>query len=217
MLRVITPPAAFPCTLSEAKEWCRVRSGDTSQDNTLTILIATMTAYAEHLTGRAFVERTLEQSLEWFGDSVSNYQPGAWLMGSTIELPLPPLLGVETIAYTDLNGVAQEVALETYEVDTVTQPGRVRPVFGSVWPVAGRTFNPVRIRYYAGYRPAGSPTDLTDNSYLPAPLRTWLAARICTLYDNRSQVIIERATVDTIPRDFVDGLLDPLIVGSRLF
>jgi uncharacterized phiE125 gp8 family phage protein len=217
MIRVVTPPAAYPCTLAEAKEWCRVRNGDTSQDNTLTVLIATMTAYAEHLTGRAFVQRTLEQSLEWFGNDVSNYQPGASSMGSTIALPFPPLLGIEAIAYTDLNAAAQEVLLETYEVDTTTEPGRVRPVFGSVWPVAGRVFNPVRIRYIAGYRPTASPTDLTDNSYLPAPLRTWLAARICTLYDNRSQVIIERATVDTIPRDFVDALLDPLTVGTRLF
>jgi uncharacterized phiE125 gp8 family phage protein len=206
MIRVITPPAAFPVTREEAKTWCRIDSTDTSQDAVLDMLIAAMVDHAEHLTGRAFVERTMELSGEYFQHCV--------------ELPLPPLLGIDSVAYTDKNGDPQTVDAANYEADTVSEPGKLRPVSGASWPAIGAGFNPVRIRYRAGYAAplAGSPPaqDLTDNSYLPAQLRTWLAARICTLYDNRDQLIVG-VSVQAIPRDFADGLLDSLTLGTRLF
>ena len=75
----------------------------------------------------------------------------------------------------------------------------------------------MRVQYRAGYRPTGSPTDLTDNSYLPGQLRIWMQARISTLYDQREQLIVGDRAMSEIPRDYVDGLLDSLIIGSRLF
>lgn len=202
MIRIVTPPAVLPATLAEVREWCRISSTDTSQDGTLTILIGAATAYAEHVTGRAFVERTLELSSDYFHGCV--------------EFPQAPLLGVESVKYTDLDGNEQTVSPSSYEVDTASEPGRLRALQGFSWSSVGRYFNPVRYRFYAGYRPVGSPVDLTDNSYLPMPFRQWLNARVCTLYDNRDQIAIG-ATVMGLPRDFVDGLLDPLILGTRLF
>lgn len=203
MIRIITPPAAYPVTLAEAKEWARVDATDTSQDVALDMILAAMVNHAEHLTGRAYVERTLELSMTHF----------EWC----IRLPWAPLLGIDAVAYTDRNEAAQTVATADYEVDTVSEPGRVRPVSGKAWPAIGTRFNPVRIRYFAGYRPAGSPVDLTDNSYLPGEVRTWIAARICTLYDNRDQLVTGQGGVVAIPRDYADGLLDSLILGTRLF
>ncbi len=201
-VRVITPPAAYPVTLAEAKEWARIDSTDTSQDGTLTMIIAAMTAHAEHLTGRAFVERTLEYTDDDFD--------------ACIHLPWAPLLGVDSVKYTSIADTEQTVSASTYEVDTYSEPGKVRPLWGNYWPSLGHGFNPVRIRYRAGYRPTGSPTDLTDNSYLPAPLRIWIEARIATLYDIREQLIVG-GSIASIPRDFADGLLDSLTMGDRLF
>ena len=203
MIKVITAPAAKPITLAEAKEYARIDSTDTSQDATLATLIAAATNHAEHLTGRAFVERTLELDLPYFE--------------RCIELPWAPLLGIDFVKYLDINGDLQTVAAADYEVDTVSQPGAVRPVSSAAWPSIGLGFNPVRIQYRAGYRPTSSPTDLTDNAYLPGELRLWLAARIVTLYDQRAQIIVGNTVVGQLPRDFADGLLDPLIIGDRLF
>lgn len=202
MLKVITAPAAYPVTLAQAKEFCRIDSTDSSQDTTLTMLIAAMTDYAEHLTGRAFVERTLQLNLNCFTH--------------TIALPMAPLIGVDSVKYTDINGAAQTVSALDYEYDTISQPGLLRPIWGAAWPSIGYGFNPVRIQYRAGYAAPGSPQDLTDNTYLPGALRTWMAARICTMYDNRDQIFIG-VTVQPIPRDFADGLLDALILGTRFF
>lgn len=200
-LITITAPAAYPVTLTEAKAWCRIDSTDTDNNTVLALLIAAMTARAEEITGRAFVERALQLNLQGFAQC--------------IELPWAPLIGVTSIAYTDINDTAQVVTAADYEVDTVRQPGLVRPVFGAAWPSIGNGFNPVRVNYQAGYRPTGSPTDLTDNSYLPAQLRMWIQARIATLFENREQLIVNSQV--QIPRDFADGVLDGLIVGTRFF
>jgi uncharacterized phiE125 gp8 family phage protein len=202
LTQIITPPAAYPITLAEAKAFCRIESDQTAEDAVLTMLIAAMTDYAEHLTGRAFVERTVRASLDYFPHC--------------IELPYAPLLEVITISYIDINGDAQTVSSANYEVNNVSEPGKVRPVEGASWPSIGYGFNPVQITYRAGYRPTGSPTDLTNNSYIPQLARTWMQARIATLYDNREQ-IVSGTIVNDLPRDYVDGLLDSLILGTRLF
>src|SRR3990167_4988847 len=112
MIRIVTVPAAYPITLVEAKEFARVGSSDTSQNATLNILIAAMTDYAEHLTGRAFVERTLELNLPYF-----DY---------CMRLPWAPLIGVDWIKYTDTDEAAQTFSSASYEVDTVSEPDAVR-------------------------------------------------------------------------------------------
>lgn len=201
-VRVITAPAAYPVTLTEIKIWAGLDITDTSEDGKLTAIIAAMTAHAEHLTGRAFIERTLEYTADEFDNCIA--------------LPWAPLLGIDSVKYTDIADTEQTVAAADYEVDTYSEPGKVRPVWGEYWPSLGHGFNPVRIRYRAGYRPTGSPTDLTDNSYLPGQLRVWMQARITTLYDTREQLIVG-ASIAAIPRDYADGLLDSLILGDRLF
>ena len=224
-VRVVTAPAAYPVTLAQAKEWCRVDDDDASQDATLVMLIMGITNHAENvLTGRAYVERTLELSFDYASycmptsyqyASINNNRWPGYQFWPGIQLPFPPLLAVESITYTDVHGDPQTMDPVTYEYDQAEEPGLVRPLFGSYWPRVGRVFNAFRIRYRAGYRPIGSPTDLTDNSYLPGQLRVWMNARICTLYDNRAQWAEGRLL--QIPRDFVDALLDDLVVGTRLF
>jgi uncharacterized phiE125 gp8 family phage protein len=201
--RVITAPLAYPVTLAEAKEWCRVDSDDTSQDVVLNMLIAAATAKAEAITGRAFVERTLESVMSSF-------------KSNEIHLPFAPLIGVDSITYTDLSLVVQTIDPSTWETNTIEEPGEVRPVWGSIWPVTGYVFNAVRVRYRAGYVAPGSPQDLTDNSYLPADLRVWMHARLATLFNTREQ-LIEGRSIQEIPRDFADGILDNLILGTRYF
>jgi len=199
---VVSAPAAYPVTAAEFAEWARLGSAEaTAEANTITLLIAAMTAYAEHLTGRVFVERTLQLNRDGFS--------------SVIKLPHPPLQGVISVKYTDTAGAEQTVAAADYEVDTVSAPGRIRAAVGSSWPSVGVYFNNVRIQYRAGYAPVGSPTDYTVNSYLPPELRMWVAARAATIYENREQIIGANQT--EIPRDFADGVLDSLVLGTRLF
>jgi uncharacterized phiE125 gp8 family phage protein len=205
-IQLIAPPVGFPVTLAQAKEWCRVDPADASQDVTLNFLIALATKTAEHVTGRCFIERTLELQQPWFERE--------------IVLPLPPLLEVTQVAYTDITGVDQIVDPSVYEIDTKNDPGRIHPKWLKFWPVIaglGYSFNPVRIQYRAGYVSIGSPPQ-TPAQYLPPQLLVWMMANLATFYDNRAQFIIDTRLVDVqVPREFAVGVLDSLVIGSRYF
>lgn len=197
---VVTAPSVEPITLAEAKEYARVDSDDSSQDNVLEIFIQTAREYAENLTARAFVQRTLELAL-----------PGFPCEG-VIDVPRPPLQSVTSITYIDQAGEQQTLDPALYQVDTRRAPGRVMPVYGEVFPATRgpSTFNAVVVRYVAGYPPGGSPAD-DYRLNLPAALKTWMATRINQHFGLRSPVVVGNLVTE-LKRDYVDGLLDALVV-----
>lgn len=194
VVRVVTPPAGEPVTLAEAKLWCRIDDDDTTQDAMLLLLITGMREYAEEITGRAFVQRTLQLRLRAFPDG-------------EVELPHPPLRSVTSIDYTDGDGAEQNLngSPSEYTVDIYAEPGIVKPSYGSNWPTARDDVGTVRITYTCGYDSA---------SKIPAKVRLWMQARISTIFENREQ-LISNGMVE-IPRDFADGLLDGLRI-TRMF
>lgn len=200
-IRVVTAPTVEPVTLAEARLWCRIDDGDTSQDAMLTLLIQAMREYAENRTGRAFVQRTLELTLPCFPDD------------GIIELPYPPLVSVASVKYYAYDGTLTTVDPSDYEVDTYGEPGRVQPAYLETWEGSRNVFNAVQVRYEAGYAPTGSPTDYREN--VPASLKLWMQARLATLFENREQLV--NVNQVEIPRHFADGVLDGLVVGARLF
>lgn len=214
-VREITAPSVEPITLAQAKEWCRIDSDDTSQDTTvLPMLIAAMRRYAEHLTGRAFIQRSLQLVMPGWPPLTDPCLP------PQIELPFPPLGEVTSITYLDINGVEQTLATDQYTVHDWREPALVVPAYLAVWPYTRFAMDAVRVNFTAGYAPVGSPQDSVayQATVLPTNLLLWMHARIATLYEQREQLVIDaRAAMDVLPRNFADGLLDDLVVGSRLF
>jgi uncharacterized phiE125 gp8 family phage protein len=195
-VRVVTPPAFEPVTLAEAKLWCRVDDDDTSQDATLMLLIIAMREYAEHLTGRVFAERTLELRLDSFPSD------------GVIVLPYPPVQSVSSVNYVASDGTltAADSSPSSWQVDLYSVPPRVSALSTGTWPATQETYGAVRIQYVAGY---------STHNLIPKTLRLWMQARISTLYEQREQLVVGQ-TVQALPRDFVDGLLDNLR-ASRMF
>ena len=192
-LRVVTYPTQEIVTLAEAKAWAKVDT--TADDAIVAILIRAMREHAESLTGRALVSRSLELRMDAF--------PGG---AGAIELPHPPLSAVDYITYIDGDGAEQtlEGSPTQWQLDTVSEPGRVTPLHGESWPsTKGDTLGAVRVGFTCGY---------TSMQSVPATARLWMQARLATYYNLREQII---AGVDSLPRDFVDGLLDELIVRKR--
>ena len=195
-VRVITAPSVEPVSRAEAKLW--IREDGTDQDSMVDLLIQSMREYAENLTGRAFVQRTLEATFECFPPD------------SVIVLPCAPLVSVAWVKYYNYAGTLTTVDAADYEVDAYSQPGRVQPVYLKYWEPTRNVFNAVQVRYDAGYAPTSSPTDYREK--VPASLKLWMHARLGTLYDNREQLM--QSNQVAIPRDFADGLLDSLKVGN---
>jgi len=195
---VAVAPTVEPVTLAEAKVWARVGVTDTSQDALIGLLIQAMREYAENLTGRAFVQRQLTRILTHWEHA--------------IELESPPLISVDSIKYLDVDGAEQTLAADQYIVHTWLEPGIVVPQILTTWPSVYSQDDAIRVNYTAGYPALGSPPDYVAN--VPAAVKVWMQARLATLYDNRDQMVVG-VSVQQIPRDFCDGLLDSLIVGTR--
>lgn len=194
---VVTPAVQEPLSLSDAKLFLRV---DTSIEDTLiALLLSAARSYAENLTRRAFVQRTLDLKLP------------NWPVSQIIELPYPPLRSVAYVKYVDFDGNLQTLDPSTYQIDYDREPALIKPAFLSIWPVLTRNdFNMVQVRYTAGYAVGGSPDDYTAN--VPEPVKQWMKMRISTLYANREAVIIGTIVAE-LEHDFVDGLLDEFMVS----
>ena len=201
-IRVITRPTVEPVSTEEMKLHLREDLAD--QDLLINALIVAAREYAEAYTGRAFITQTLELTLDEFP------------AGGEIEIPNPPLQLVEHVKYIDADGVLQTVNDALYQVDPYAEPGKIKPAYGEVWPdTRAGEYNAVQVRYICGYAEIGSPSGADPANGVPDGIKHWMKVRVAQLYEHREAVIIG-TIVAPIPRDFVDGLLDPYRVRRYL-
>lgn len=202
----VSQPAYEPVSLALAKGWMRIDDGDTSQDATVAMLVKAMREDAENLTGRAFVQRQLRLYLHTWPIVAGRNQ---------FTLPFPPLISVESIKYRDVAGTLQTLAADQYVVHAWKEPGIVVPEWNVSWPFIRSVPDSIQVSFTAGYAP-GSPQDEAGaQEVMPAKLKLWMEAKAATLFKGREQYVT--GNLVRVPRDFTDGLLDSLVVGSRLF
>lgn len=186
-VKTITPPAAEPVSVQEAKLHLRLIAdvADTTphpEDGLIASLIVAARQGAEHITGRALMPQTLELALDRFCDG--------------IKLPRPPFASIESIKYIDPEGVTQTIATGAWRVDDYSEPALVLPPYGEAWPTTRAQENAVLIRYVAGYANAAE---------VPAQIKSWMLLRIGMLYENRESVTAG-VTLAELPQ--IDRLLD---------
>ena len=188
--KLIQAPADEPVSITEAKAHLRVRDGETSQDALIEMMIAAARQYAEIYTHRAFVTQQWRMTLDAF--------PNCPLL-----LQKSPIQSVDSIIYTDMAGSTQTIVQGTdYVTDLDSEPGRITPPFGRVWPIPLPQIAAVRVTFTAGY---GEPDAVPDG------IKTWIKLRVGSLFENREDFIVgTRLVVAQLP--FVDRMLDPYVV-----
>ena len=182
-LSLITPPAAEPLTLVEAKLHLKV---DLSDDDVLvTALIVAARTAVENYLSRSLIEQTWRQTF-------CNWR---------IQLERPPHIAITEVSYIDVDGDTQTLASTEYQADlSGDQPARVVPAYGAAWPdFRTETLNPIAVEFEAGYGDAAED--------VPAPIRSAMLLMIGHLYTNREAVNIGNI-VNVIPLA-VQWLLDP--------
>jgi uncharacterized phiE125 gp8 family phage protein len=184
-LTLITPAAEEPITTSEAKLSPSLRVATATDDTAIGTLITTARKLAETYTLHALVTQTWELVLDGFPTG-------------GIIVPMPPLQSVSSIKYIDGNGDEQTLDALLYSVDDDSIPGLIVPAYGETWPTTRDEVNAVRVRFVAGFG---------DADDVPEDIKSWIKIMVGTMYDNPQGIVVGQ-TVMSIPRTFVDGLLD---------
>lgn len=171
-LRLITPPAEYPVTLTEMKQHLRVDSTD--QDSLIQTYIQAAVDYGEQFTGRAFIDQTWELVLDEFPEH-------------EIQIPKPPLIEIVSVKYDDTTGFETLIASTDYTVDTSNYYGWLVPNDGtSLWPTTFDAINAVRIRFRAGYLDNDSPPEQN----VPFEIRAAIMLMTGMFFENREDLVV---------------------------
>jgi uncharacterized phiE125 gp8 family phage protein len=141
---LLTPPAAEPISLEQAK--ARLRISDTSQDARLTHLIRSARQRVEGDTGRALITQTwLERRDRWDGDG------RLCAFATQFKLPKPPLIAIEAITIYAADDTPTEHDPADFFIDTLSEPGRLALRPNGQFPQPGRDVGGIEIRFTCGY------------------------------------------------------------------
>jgi uncharacterized phiE125 gp8 family phage protein len=181
-VKVITPPAAEPITLDEAKAHLRVFGPD--DDAQIEGMISAARGMLEKKTGRLLMPQVVE------------FATPAW--GYGIRAQAAPFRELVGVTYIDPEGVTVNMDPASVYVDSYIEPALIGLPYGGTWPAA--QIGSLRIvRAAVGYDDADS---------IPAPLKQWMLTAIAAMYDHRSAVIAG-TIVATLPEDFMHWLWHP--------
>lgn len=205
-----------PVTLVEAKAHARIEYPD--DDSIVAGLIVAARRYAENALREALLSQQWILYLDSFPSAGGYYNraireiwpsmgglpsglgfyPGM-IPNSTgvIDIPLPPLISIDSVKYYDFNGVLQTVNPSTYNVSLGVQ-GRIQTQYSQVWPISRPTIDCVQVTFTAGYGPTAAA--------IPDNIKAAMKMYIAHLYENREAV--QQGQFMVVPMA-VDSLLSP--------
>ena len=199
-LQLVSPPAAEPVSLAEAKLHLRVDFDE--DDSLIAALISAARQAAETITLRQIVTARWKLVLDSFpGPSLMGVPAGRsfTLPGHAVLLAKCPVVSVVSIDYLDMNSVQRTMLVENYACDLACEPARITPIFGQIWPISLPQIGAVSVTFEAGY---GTPDQV------PEGIKSWIKLRVGSLYAHREEVAaMARGKIEPLP--FIDGLLDP--------
>ena len=189
-LRLQTDATCELVTMAEIKSHLRLSTVGTAEDTLLTAYVKTARKQAENLTKRSILQQVWKLTLDDFP--------------TVIRVPRPPLSSTASevvITFLDeTSGDSTTLSSTGYTIDSESEPARIYPSYGNSWP---NTYGV----------PAAVTIDFTAGSTISAvdeDIKTWVKLRAGSLYENREA----HAGVELydLPRNFIDGLLDPHVI-----
>lgn len=179
-------------TVDDLKDHLRVDFPD--EDDLIEGIGLAVTSYLDGWNGhlkRALLDQTWDMKLSAFPCG-------------PIEIPLPPLIEVESIRYVDSDGATQTFDLDDCHITGIGgDGGKIYLVDGASWPTLGAGWpEPVTVRFRAGYLDT-SVSPAVNN--VPKSIVAAIKLTVGNLYENRESNVV--GTVVTRLPDGVEMLL----------
>jgi len=188
-LLTLIQPQQEPVSVAQLKNFLRLDSGFTQDDGLIGSLITAAREWCEAFCERAFVFQTKRLLMDFFPGYVDFKMAGQrvsspFVSGSNavlvgiryaIALPWPQVRSIALFQYQDENGNLQEMtANANFIQDLDSQPARLMPLFGQMWPVARVVSNAVQVDYVTGYAGQISGLGMTAGSAVLTAAFTFL-------------------------------------------
>lgn len=139
-LKLVTPPAVEPITVTMLKNHARIEISDDDR-TALPRFVRAAVRQLQRDTNRFFVTQTWDLFLDQFP-----------LRAIPLLVPRPPLQSIVSITTYDTSGnPTVDNVLSNYIIDTASEPGRIGVLDNTFWPQNLRAFMPITIRFVAGY------------------------------------------------------------------
>jgi len=198
----VTSPSQVVVPLDDMKKHLNV---DHTDDDTY--IAALTAAVTQHLDGRdgrlgrALVSQTWDYALDnfccagsYYGSS-RTYFDGSFRGLPRIEIPLAPLLSVESVKYYDTGGIQQTLDPTNYSVIGIggASLGCVVLNSGVSWPAISVRPESVVLRFSAGYLDTSNSPPVGE---VPAPIVAAIKLFTATLYESRENVVIGETVLE---------------------
>jgi uncharacterized phiE125 gp8 family phage protein len=177
-------------SVSDAKSFMRVSVSD--DDDLIAMLLIAARLQFENQTNQALVTQTLKTS----------FDPHPVNDGALICLPRWPIQSVSAITYIDTNGDEQTWASTEYNVDLLSCPCRLTPVYGGSWPCMRNQMGALSVTYVGGYGVA---------AVVPADIRQGILMLAAHWYEHRESVVLGVAA-SSVPQGW-----DFIVSGHKVF
>jgi uncharacterized phiE125 gp8 family phage protein len=182
--KLITAASNEPVAIGEAKT--QTRLAHCADDKFLGALITAARKKVEEQSSRQLVTATWELQLDRFPCED----------GGIIYLEKPPIQSVSSIKYIDPDGDEQTLDASAYQVDAVSEPGRVKPAYGQSWPSIRCEMNAVKVRFVAGYGAPSAVSGLAKQAIL----------MLVAHYSENREATLVGTSINEVPLGFNDLL-----------
>ncbi len=179
---LVTPPAAEPVTLAEAKAHLRVTHAD--DDTLIASLLVSARRIVEARSGLLLMEQEWTCFFDGWGDD------------GVMPLPLAPIMSVDEVAVFSDEGTKAVIDAAHYFADAASRPARLLLRGSRLWPPPGRAINGIAVTVTAGFGAAAVA--------VPQPLRQAILVLVAHLYEHRGSAAPPPPplTLDTLIRPY---------------
>lgn len=203
--KLITPPTEYPVVLDDLVS-VHIKVDDTDEEaGLIREFIAASTEKVEDILQRQLMQATWEYHMKDFSDSGAHCEMDC---EGYIRLLKAPIVTVVSVKYYDVNNAIQTLTASEYEVDTTSEPGRIR-FNGSIPGVYDRN-DAVKIQYIAGYGAVDSTKDqqrTAITNYRAGRAKVAILRAVADLYEHRQD---ESATQSYEINENIRAWLNPL-------